>query len=225
MKVLMRRVSLLAVFFSVLGAVALLKAQTTEISASPSSVSFANTYVGKASGSTVITINRSSSLTLNTITLSPLSFSTSVVTVPATILAGGQLAFSVFYTPSQVTSETGALDLTYKEIPDDGVSLSGTGVAPTALDVATAATLPQATKSSAYQATLSAIGGTAPYTWSLTAGAQLPLGLTLFSAGGISGTLDPSVATSTNPFTVQVMDSLGVTNTSKLAISVFNGLG
>ena len=200
---------------------------TAAASVSPLSMVFPNQLVGATSTGQTVTITNtgSSSLTLNTITLSPLSFSTSVVTLPATILAGGQLTLSVFYTPSQVTSETGALDLTYKEIPDDGVSLSGNGVVPSALDVSTAATLPQATKSSAYQAALSAIGGTAPYTWSLTAGSHLPLGLTLSSAGVISGTLDTSVGTGANQFTVQVMDSLGAIANQQLAISVFNGLG
>ena len=334
MKVLSRRVLGFAVFFSLLGAVALSTAQTTEISASPSSVSFANTYVGKASGSTVITINNlttqgqviitnigfscpgfgissgiapftlgqgqkithysiffqptvaqayncnfvvnlmdgtflnvpitgtgltstaaasvsptsltfsnqavgtisagktvtvtntgTGSLTLNTITLSPASFTASAVTLPATILAGNQLTFSVFYSPSQVISETGALDLTYTQIPDNGVTLNGNGVASPALNISTATTLPQATKSSAYQATLSATAGTAPYTFSLAAGSNLPLGLTLSSAGVISGTLDPSVGTGANQFTVQVMDSLGATATSKLTISVFASLG
>src|SRR5258708_5494993 len=44
--------------------------QTTEISSTPSSLSFANTYVGKASGSKVLTINNlttSGSITIETV--------------------------------------------------------------------------------------------------------------------------------------------------------------
>lgn len=54
-----------------------------------------------------------------------------------------------------------------------------------------------------YSATLSATGGTPPYTWSLVSG-SLPPGLSLSSAGEISGT--PSAAGSYS-FTVQVTDS------------------
>ena len=196
-------------------------------SVNTTSLTFPHQAVGTVSAGQTVTITNTgtSVLTLNAITLSPMSFTTSAVTVPATITAGSQLSFSVFYSPSQIISETGALDLTYKEIPDNGVTLNGNGVAATALEVSTSTTLPQATKSSAYQATLAAGGGTGPYTWSLAAGSSLPLGLTLSSAGVISGTLDPSVGTGAYQFTVQVMDSLGATATSKLTLSVFASLG
>ncbi len=197
-------------------------------SVSTTSLTFPNQPVGTVSTGQTVTITNTgtSVLTLNTITPSPSSFTTNSVTVPATITAnGGQLSFSVFYSPSQVTSETGALDLTYKELPDKGVALNGNGIAAPTVDISTSTTLPQATKSSAYQATLAANGGTGPYSFSLAAGSSLPLGLTLSSAGIISGTLDSSVGTGGYQFTVQVMDSLGATATSKLTISVFASLG
>ncbi len=53
----------------------------------------------------------------------------------------------------------------------------------------------------------------------------MPSGLTLSSAGVISGTLSSSVGTGAYQFTVQVMDSVGATATSKLTISVFASLG
>jgi len=205
-------------------------APTSEAKASVSttSLTFPNQPVGTVSAGQTVTITNigTSVLTLNTITALPSSFATSTVALPATIAAnGGQLLFSVFYSPSQMISETGALDLTYKEIPDNGVTLTGNGITPTALDISTSTTLPQASKSSAYQATLTAVGGTGPYTWSLQAGSTLPLGLTLSSAGVISGTLDSSVGTGGNQFTVQVMDSLGAISTSKVTISVFSNPG
>lgn len=67
----------------------------------------------------------------------------------------------------------------------------------------TTVSLPGATMSSAYLATLVASGGTPPYTWSLVSG-QLPAGLSLSGAGIISGT--PS-ASGTFSFTVQAKDS------------------
>ncbi|GAB2511943.1 putative Ig domain-containing protein [Lysobacter humi (ex Lee et al. 2017)] len=49
------------------------------------------------------------------------------------------------------------------------------------------ATLPQGTRTVAYSQALSATGGTAPYTYAVTAGA-LPAGLTLSTTGALSGT-------------------------------------
>jgi len=56
----------------------------------------------------------------------------------------------------------------------------------------------------AYSQTLTASSGVSPYTWSLTSG-SLPAGLSLSSAGVISGT--PSGTTGTSNFTVTVTDS------------------
>ena len=64
------------------------------------------------------------------------------------------------------------------------------------------ATLPGATVSTAYSQAVSASGGTAPYTYAITAG-SLPLGMTLSSAGVVSGT--PTSGGTFN-FTVSVTD-------------------
>jgi hypothetical protein len=56
----------------------------------------------------------------------------------------------------------------------------------------------------AYSQTLTATGGVSPYTWSLTSG-SLPPGLSLSSAGVISGT--PTGTTGTSNFAVTVTDS------------------
>jgi hypothetical protein len=86
------------------------------------------------------------------------------------------------------------------------VSSSGTEPAPAPLTVVTSS-LPNGTVGTAYtQTTLSATGGTAPYTWSELE--LLPDGLTLSSAGVISGT--PTAAGTFN-VRVQVRDSLGST--------------
>jgi YVTN family beta-propeller protein len=65
------------------------------------------------------------------------------------------------------------------------------------------ATLPAATAETAYSQTLIASGGTAPYTYAVSAGA-MPAGLTLSSAGLISGT--PTAAGSFS-FTITATDS------------------
>jgi len=64
-------------------------------------------------------------------------------------------------------------------------------------------TLPNGTVNTAYNQTLTASGGTAPYSFSLNAGA-LPAGMTLSSTGNLSGT---PTATGTFSFTVKVTDA------------------
>src|SRR5204862_8286380 len=51
----------------------------------------------------------------------------------------------------------------------------------------TSTSLPAGAQNAAYSASVTALGGTTPYTWSLASGA-LPPGLTLSSSGAISGT-------------------------------------
>ncbi len=69
----------------------------------------------------------------------------------------------------------------------------------------TTATLPDGQMGAAYSARLSAIGGTAPYSWLLTSG-TLPAGLSLnASIGAITGT--PTVVASNTPLTFRVTDS------------------
>ena len=81
----------------------------------------------------------------------------------------------------------------------------------------TTTTLAAASVGTAYSQTLTATGGTAPYSWSVSSGA-LPAGLTL-SSGVISGT--PTTAGSTT-FTVMVSDSSNpvLTATQSMTIQV-----
>ena len=197
-------------------------------SVSPASLSFSNQSVGSTSAPQTVTITNSgtSNLTLYGITPSSTSFTTNSVTIPTTIAAGGSLPISVYYTPSQTTSENGALDFTFQEVPDVGASLSGNGVAATKLAITNNPILPQATQSAAYLATLATSGGTGPYTWLLAGGSTLPSGLTLSTSGVISGTLASSVATGNYTFTVQVSDSsTGSTANSTFTLGVWANLG
>jgi len=83
----------------------------------------------------------------------------------------------------------------------------------------TSTNLPGGQVQVAYQTTLTASGGTPPYTWSVTSG-TLPPGLALtVSTGQISGT--PSTAGAFG-FIVQVRDSAGQTASASLTINVLS---
>ena len=79
----------------------------------------------------------------------------------------------------------------------------------------TTTSLPDVVQGIPYNAALHAIGGAPPYTWSING--SLPPGLSVNSAGGISGT--PNSAGSYS-FVAQVADADGTTATQSLAIQV-----
>lgn len=80
----------------------------------------------------------------------------------------------------------------------------------------TTASLPGGSTGTAYNQTLTASGGTSPYTWAVSSG-SLPAGLSLSSGGVISGT--PS-ASGLSSFTVRVTDASSNTATANLSINV-----
>jgi hypothetical protein len=78
------------------------------------------------------------------------------------------------------------------------------------------ATLPNGTVGTAYNQTLTASGGTPPYTFAVTAG-TLPPGLTLSADGVLSG--KPTAAGTFN-FTVTATDANGNTGSQAYAITI-----
>lgn len=72
------------------------------------------------------------------------------------------------------------------------------------------------TVGSAYNATLQVSNGTAPYSWVVSSG-SLPAGLTLNSAGVISGTPTSAGAAT---FSVKVTDAKGATDTQALSLAI-----
>jgi len=103
----------------------------------------------------------------------------------------------------------------------DGVSATATKnfsitVAATALTIATSAPLPDGAVGSAYTQTLAATGGTAPYTWSRSAGA-LPPGVSLSTGGLLAGT---PTTPGNYGFTAQVTDAGGLVTAKAFSILV-----
>jgi hypothetical protein len=101
---------------------------------------------------------------------------------------GGQYSFTVKVQDSSSTPQTATAQLSINVLGSLTV---------------TTTSLPNGTLNTPYSATLTAGGGTAPYTWSVASGA-LPPGLSLASNGQISGT--PTTAGQSN-FSVKVVDS------------------
>jgi hypothetical protein len=95
------------------------------------------------------------------------------------------------------------------------VNASGGGGGSTPLEVVTAS-LNSGVIGSNYSQTLSARGGTTPYSWQLTSG-NLPPGLSLTLGGAITGT--PSSA-GTSTFVVSVTDAMGATAQRSLSLQI-----
>jgi hypothetical protein len=99
------------------------------------------------------------------------------------------------------------------------VDTANTQTAAATLSITTA-TLADGYVNISYSRTLTATGGTTPYTWSRTGG-TLPTGLSLSSTGFISG---KPTASGTNTFTIQVKDKASKTATKSLSITVYSAL-
>ncbi len=82
--------------------------------------------------------------------------------------------------------------------------------------ISTGATLPAGTVGVAYSQTLTASGGTTPLTWTVTSG-TLPAGLSLSSAGVLSGT--PTIV-GTSSFTVKVTDTTSAFSNQTFGLTI-----
>jgi hypothetical protein len=192
------------------------------VSLSGNSLSFPNQTVGTSSAVQTIKISNTGTATIkvNTITVEPATFIMAPVTLPYSIAAKGSLTLSVTYNPQFAISETGTIGLGYNQVAEQVVDLSGNGVAPTSLVITNIPNLPQATQSSAYQVQFVGESGTSPYTFALQTGSTLPSGLTLSSAGLLSGTLASTVTVGNYIFTAQVTDSLSNVATKLFTVNV-----
>jgi uncharacterized repeat protein (TIGR03803 family) len=121
-------------------------------------------------------------------------------TLSGTPTQAGTFNFSVEVTDAQGDSVSIPLSILVRQPPP----------------VITTTKLPYAAIGRPYTATLAATGAQPPYTWTVNGGA-LPVGLTLSSAGVISGTPTTS---GTALFTVQVADSQTQPETATAALSI-----
>jgi len=142
------------------------------------------------------------------------------------VLPTGLLLSSAGVISGTPTGATGTTSVTFT-VTDSTSSLSATVTLSIEIKAGvtiTPATLPTGYVGSAYPSTqLAATGGSGTYsTWTLANGSSLPTGLSLSTAGIISGTPNGSAATTS--FTVQVTDSASNKATAAFSITVAAGV-
>ena len=131
-------------------------------------------------------------------------------------VSSGSLPAGISLSPagnlSGTPTATGTSSFTVKVTDANGQSATQATSITVAAGVSTTfAAPPTAVVNTAYSYTLTATGGTTPYTWSVNTG-TLPAGLTLSSAGVLSGT---PTATGSSTFSVNVIDANnGIATTS-----------
>jgi hypothetical protein len=136
--------------------------------------------------------------------------------------SSGTISSSGLYTAPIVTATT-TITVTAKSVADTTKSATAyvtvTTPPPPPLTITTTS-LPAATSDIAYSDTLTAAGGAAPYFWSLSSG-SLPAGITLQSAGSLSGTTSQS---GTFTLTAEVTDSSSpkLTSSKLLTLTVLS---
>ena len=200
---------------------------TSKASVNVSSLSFGSTTLGSSSPSQAITITNTgtTSFKLSSVTLTYPFSQTGFSGAATTIAAGKSLTMQVSFFPTLTGVTNGTMQIVYDSLAPAGVSLSGTGVAPSALAATNYPTLPTATQKAAYQGTLTAQGGAPPYSWSVASGSALPSGLSLSSAGLITGTLASTVGIGNSSFTVTATDSNSATASEALTLPVAAATG
>jgi hypothetical protein len=195
---------------------------------STSNLTFSSQALGTTSAPQTLTITNTGTASVsltNVVVTYP--FSQTGWTKSTSIAPGKSLNLSVTYVPTAIGTQTGTIALTYNIAPPNGVSLWGTGASATAMSISTYPALPAGTQNYAYQATLNATAGTAPYYWMLASGSSLPSGLSLSTTGIISGTFASTVGVGNYSFTVEARDSsqppVTVSSSLTLPVGAYSG--
>ncbi|MBK8036990.1 MAG: putative Ig domain-containing protein [Verrucomicrobiaceae bacterium] len=146
---------------------------------------------------------------------SPFVYSVSSGTLPAGLSLNTSTG-AITGTPTSTTSRTFTITATDASVCTGSRAYTLTPVCPTI--TISPASLPNALIGTAYSQTLTATGGTASYTWSVSSG-TLPAGLTLTTAGVLSGT--PTAANGAGvSITFRAQDAYGCASTRVITVRV-----
>jgi hypothetical protein len=179
---------------------------TAAATVTPNTLTFAPQPLGTTTSQTITVKNTGkASFHLSSVMDQP-PFSYTGYTSSVVISPGTSFSFPITFTPTQAVSYSNSVYLGMDIIPGLSVSVSGTGTAPSALAITSFPTLPYVTQTAPYLANLAASGGNGTLTWSLASGSTLPSGLSMSSAGSITGTPASSVAVGNYTFSAKVTD-------------------
>jgi hypothetical protein len=195
-------------------------------SVTPSSLSFSTKGAGGNSTSQAVTVTNvgTTGTTVNSVTIDA-PFQVSGFTAAKVLQPGKSMTVDVELVGTKAGTYNNELTVGYSNLLSQGTDLTGTVGTGVALGINSYPTLPDSVQGSAYQAILSAVGGTTPYTWSLAAGSSLPSGLTLSSAGVITGTVASTVPLGSYPFSVTATAANSKSVTKKLTLPVMAQTG
>ncbi len=188
---------------------------------STSALDFGSIPLGTTSAAQKLTVKNSgtSTVTLLAVNADP-PFSASGFSSPISLNPGSSSTFQITMSGALVGSYPGEVTLSFDVLPTKAVSLYGTVAAASKFAVSTFPTLPSASTGAPYLANLMAAGGTIPYTWALAKGSSLPSGLTLTSAGSITGAIASTQTVGSYAFSVQVRDSSSPAKTAKASLTL-----
>jgi len=192
-------------------------------SLSPTSINFGNAKAGTTTATQTVNVTNSGtqSMTLTSVSADPpFTVATKVQNVP--IGAGQTYPVKINFSPTGQGAFNNVVTFAFKEIPTLGANMSGTGTADLNPTIQNFPTLPLATQSASYYAPLAASGGTGPYTFAVKPGSTLPTGLSLSTAGVISGT---PTKVGTGSFTIQVTDSKKKSGQKLLSLTIDKATG
>jgi hypothetical protein len=187
-------------------------------SLSASAMNFGSVAQGSMSASQTLTVTNTGSASFKILTANAdppfliSGFSSSITVKPGTAT---NLQISLW--GSSVGAFPGEVTLSFDVLPVQAVSLNGTVGSSSGFSVTSFPTLPSASTGAPYLANLLATSGIPPYSWNLS-GSSLPPGLTLTSAGGVTGNISPSQAVGNYAFSVQVSDSSSPVKTATASL-------
>ncbi len=154
--------------------------------------------------------------------LAPYSWSVSVGILPAGLTLGGSTTNSVTLsgTPTAAVSKTFIIQITDAASQSGNQAYTVTIGNPPAPSITTTS-LPNGAVNTAYNQTIQATGGLAPFAWSVSTGtppAGLNLGSSTTNSVALSGS--PTTAQSSVGFTIQVIDSLSQAGSQAYTVTI-----